>query len=324
MPTQTTPTAMNNENTENCYTLADNEREELRAVLTEENRSGFDRKNPNFASAMRASNIPVEKIRKQLFETEEPFFILKNLPVDQPKTKFEVSEAPYASAILAGLTASVGLRNFGYYEEKKGAILHDVFPIAGEENKHSNSGRIEFGYHVDNPFLPRIGRPEVLALISINNDAMTATHLMTVGKFKEFIPKETLAVLRESIFDFRHADSFDLNGYRVFATGSPTIKNVDGYDEIRCAVFTVSENDRAKSAIADFKQAAATHSRKIVLKPGELLIFNNHRCVHGRGEVGGWRWLKRIYGTRDDSLIDERDQMSVWNILSSKEVDRSF
>lgn len=306
------------------FALSEVSRDSLRKELTRELRIGFDRKNNNFATAIRNSGIPIEKIKARLFETDEPFFIVRNLPVDQPEEKWVTSDAPYASAILAGLTASLGLRNFGYREEKAGAILHDVFPIAGAENTHSNAGRIEFGFHVDNPFLPRAGRPEVLTLVSINNDSEAATHFLTIGEIKKQLSPETVELLRSSLYDFRHADSFNLNRYRIFATGSPVIKNIDGFDEIRWAVFTISSDERAQAAIAELKELAQSHCRRFVLKPGELLIFNNNRCIHGRGEVSGWRWLKRIYGTRHESVIDADDQMSAWGLLSSVSVDHSF
>lgn len=306
------------------FTLDDSNRDGLRAAISREIRSGFDRKNKQFAAAIRGAGIPLERVRHQLFETDEPFFILRNLPVDQPSEKWVTGEAPFASAVLVGLTGSIGLRNFGYQEEKGGAILHDVYPIPGSESAQSNAGRIEFGFHVDNPFLPRVGRPEVLTLVSINNDSEAATHLLTIGEIKRSLPTETLNVLRQSIFDFRHADSFDLNKYKIFATNSPVIKSVDGFDEIRWAVFTLSTDARAQAAIAELKALAQAACRRIVLQPGELLIFNNNRCIHGRGEVVGWRWLKRIYGTRHESVIGADDLMSAWGLLSTPSVDHSF
>ncbi|PWC10288.1 TauD/TfdA family dioxygenase [Brenneria corticis] len=32
-------------------------------------------------------------------------------------------------------------------------------------------------------------------------------------------------------------------------------------------------------------------------KPGDLVVFSNLRCVHGRGEIKGRRWLQRCYGS---------------------------
>jgi|GEM_PF-1873218 len=306
------------------YSLSDDNRDELRNELSKEVSGGFNRKSSKLIDIIVNSGIPIEKIRKQLFETEEPFFIIRNLPVDVPENKWQVSEAPFASAILTGLTGSIGLSNFGYREEKEGAILHDVFPISGQEKSQSNAGRIEFGFHVDNPFLPRVGRPEVLTLISINNDSEAATHLLTMGDIKRQLSPKTLNLLREKLYEFRHADSFNLNKYKIFSTESPIIKNIEGFDEIRWAVFTLSTNELAQEAIKELKTLAHEHCRKIILKPGELLIFNNNRCIHGRGDVNDWRWLKRIYGTRHTSVIDSEDQMSAWGLLSSTSVDHSF
>jgi hypothetical protein len=62
----------------------------------------------------------------------------------------------------------------------------------------------------------------------------------------------------------------------------------------------------------------------VVLEPGQLLIFNNRRCLHGRGPVEGKRWIKRIYGTDDRSLVGEDGLIDVWNALSKTVIDHSF
>lgn len=54
------------------------------------------------------------------------------------------------------------------------------------------------------------------------------------------------------------------------------------------------------------------------------LVFNNHRCVHGRGAVEGRRWLKRVYGSRKCELADARDLVSVWTAVGATGIDHSF
>ncbi|WP_197496822.1 TauD/TfdA family dioxygenase [Paraburkholderia caribensis] len=308
----------------NALTLSGEQSDFLKNAIETANKSGFDRTRKSYGEAFSGADLPLSAIRSALFESDEPYFVVKNLPIKSGADLQDPRMHELASSLLVGVTNSVGLRNFGYYQEKSGAILHDVTPVDGAEKSQSNAGRVEFGFHADNPFLPRAARPEVLALIGINNDAQAATKLMTIGQIKSRVDPVVLDRLRQPAFSFRHADSFDLNGYRIFATRSPMIKNVDGFDEMRCAVFTFADNEEDQAAVTQLKEAASQYCMSITLQPGDLLIFNNLRCMHGRAEVKGRRWLKRIYGARDDRFIDSNDQIDVWKAMSSKDDQHNF
>jgi hypothetical protein len=102
------------------------------------------------------------------------------------------------------------------------------------------------------------------------------------------------------------------------------MRKFNGGDEFRWSITTSTGDPLGQQAIAEFPRIAQSSATDIVLKPGELLIFNNWRCLHGRGAVEGKRWIKRVYGTDDNSLVGKDGLIDVWSALASPEVDHSF
>jgi hypothetical protein len=304
--------------------LTDAEREQLRDSLERVLTSGFDRKATSYVDAVHQSAVPVRIIAEQVFSSVTPYAVIRNLPVERLVGDWQVCAAPLTSAVLVGFTRALGLKHFGYPEEKKGAILQNVHPIAGRENTLSNAGRVNFNLHVESPFLPRAARPEAAALIAINNEAKTATRVAVVEKINARLPEATLEVLRQPLFSYRHDDSFEINGYTLKTPRSPFLKTVDGYEESRCAIFTNAHTPEAESALADWLEAAESEAFNVVLEPGDMLVFNNYRCIHGRGAVEGRRWLQRVYGSRDTYLADDHDLVSVWRAVGDVGIDHSF
>lgn len=304
--------------------LTDAEREQLRIWLEQALASGFDRSSTSYADAVHRSAVPVRTIADQVFSSVTPYAVIRNLPIDHLTDGWQVGAAPLTSAVLVGLTHALGLNHFGYPEEKKGAILQNVHPISGWENTLSNAGRISFNLHVESPFLPRAARPEAAALIALNNEAKTATRIAVVANINARLPAETVRTLRQPLFSYRNDDSFEINGYTLETPRSPFLKTIDGYEESRCAIFTKAHSDVAERALAAWLESAEVEAVDVVLQPGDMLVFNNYRCIHGRGAVDGHRWLQRVYGSRDCSLADEQDLVSVWRAAGDIEIDHSF
>jgi hypothetical protein len=284
----------------------------------------FDRTSKTYADAVLKSALPVQTIHDCLFNSRLPFCIVRNLPVDTFGTNGKPTAHDLTSAILVGITHAIGLNHFGYPEEKDGAILQDVHPIEGWEDTLSNAGRILFNLHVESPFLPRAARPEAAALIAINNDAQSATRIAIVEQINHALAPEVIETLRKPLFTYRHDQSFAVNGYTLISPPSPFLKTIDGFEESRCAIFTNALNSQAGAAVHAWKQKAEETAFNLVLNPGEMLIFNNYRCVHGRDAVTGRRWLKRVYGSRTLDLADDADLVSVWSAVGSPSTDHAF
>jgi len=64
------------------------------------------------------------------------------------------------------------------------------------------------------------------------------------------------------------------------------------------------DEEDVRDAVTGFCQAIDDHLTEVVLKPGDVLLLNNHRAVHGRRPFkptysGHDRWLKRVNVARD-------------------------
>jgi hypothetical protein len=304
--------------------LSDKDKEALSDQMGLLLETPFDRNSKTYADAILKSAIPIQAIQDCLFNSSLPFCIVRNLPVDTFGSNGKPTAHDLTSAVLVGITHAIGLDHFGYPEEKDGAILQDVHPIEGWEDTLSNAGRILFNLHVESPFLPRAARPEAAALIAINNDAQSATRIAIVEQINSALAPEVIETLRQPLFTYRHDQSFSVNGYTLISPPSPFLKTIDGFEESRCAIFTNALNAQAEAAVQAWKQKAEETAFNLVLNPGELLIFNNYRCVHGRDAVTGRRWLKRVYGSRVVDLADDAGLVSVWSAVGSTSTDHSF
>ena len=70
------------------------------------------------------------------------------------------------------------------------------------------------------------------------------------------------------------------------------------------AYMTVAGNGEVYDEVTGFCQAIDEHLTDVALQPGDLLIVNNRRAVHGRRPFrptysGHDRWLKRVNVARD-------------------------
>ena len=185
---------------------------------------------------------------------------------------------------------------FGYPEERDGAIVHDLRPAPGLEETQSSLGRAAFLPHTDAAFLPEEKRPRRLALLGINNDAQAATLLYRLDDVVSQLPEATLLTLSQPHFEQIPPFTFQaklgadpLPGHRILSRDS------DGRWQVAYSAQG-TKGGSAPEALKEFEAALAqTPPLRFVLGPGDLLIFDNLRYLHGREEIVGSRHLQRVY-----------------------------
>jgi len=242
----------------------------------------------------------------------ENSLVIENLPVDpklppiprdgmRPSAKEAVTEA-----VIAGIISQWG-EILAFQNEKLGAPIHEVTPVPGLERVQSNSGRVRFGFHSDNAFLPSKLRQRGLMLLGLCNDD-TATLLLTADQILESAPPDLAESLAKPIFRHACPASFNLPGSSVVSQPCPILwRDQLGLARVSAASSSIEPlNAEARQALQRFRDLLHDlDPARIVVSPGTALLFKDDRVLHGREPVNGPRWLQRSYFT--DSLQPLRE-----------------
>jgi L-asparagine oxygenase len=266
----------------------------------------FRRRSTELARAHLPAAI-AEALRGFFLPAGDNFLIVENLPVDpklppipldgvRPASKQAVSEA-----VIAGILGDFG-EILSYVNEKSGAPIHEVTPVPGLEQTQSNSGRVRFGFHSDNAFLPRQFRQRGILLYGLRNRD-TATLVLTADQILEAAPPDLARALAQPIFRHACPASFSLAGAPAASQPGPILWR----DELGLARVSVASssiepvNPQAADALRRFRALLdRLNPIRVVVAPGAALLFKDDRVLHGRDTFSGPRWLQRAYFT--DSL----------------------
>jgi L-asparagine oxygenase len=236
-----------------------------------------------------------------------PALMFENLPVDphlprtpadgmRPRDKQAVSEA-----VICGIVGMYG-EILSYLNEKFGAPIQEVAPIRGMERIQSNAGRVRFGFHSDNAFLPREFRQKGILLYGLRNQD-AATLVLTAGQIMEAAPADLAASLAKPIFRHACPASFSFSGAPAVSAPCPILwRDELGLARVSAASSSIEPlTPEAAEALNCFRELVmALEPARVVVRPGTALLFKDDRVLHGRDSFAGSRWLQRAYFT--DSL----------------------
>jgi L-asparagine oxygenase len=259
------------------------------------------------------NEFPAELRRQLLAFTEDSsrgFYLVRGIDIGTfPPTPERHGDAALAghrtTGILAAFAELVGSL-IGYAEEKNGALVHEVHPVRGEEQRIENSGSVAFDFHTENVHHPL--RPDFLGLLCLRQDhaAMAATRVASVREAAAYLTTEQIATLRQPTFRSLYPLSFTRGntGERPAYGPHPVLFGT----EDRLFMRFNSHNTQAteaegRAALSALAEALEHVVHEIVLAPGELVIVDNHVAAHGRSAFtarydGEDRWLRRFYSTR--------------------------
>jgi len=244
----------------------------------------------------------------EFFEaTGIPALMFENLPVDpdlppipsdglRPRGKQAVSEA-----VICGIVGMHG-EILSYINEKFGAPIQEVVPIQGMERAQSNAGRVQFGFHSDNAFLPRRFRQNGILLYGLSNQD-AATLVLTAGQIMEAARGELADSLAKPIYRHACPASFSLPGSRTLSAPCPILwRDELGLARVSAASSSIEPlTPEAGDALNRFRALLMSlEPARVVVRPGTALLFKDDRVLHGRDSFNGSRWLQRAYFT--DSL----------------------
>lgn len=208
---------------------------------------------------------------------------------------------------LVLLASQLG-RVFGWKSLQDGRLLNDIHPIRGQEDEqtgHSSETLLDF--HTEDAFHP--GRCEFLALFCLRNPAGVATTLASV---QDVVLSEAQSrVLHERRFVIRPDDEHVRNAGPDGGLARPGA-GVEGVSVLfgdpsdpflridPPYMSTLPGDAEAGQALDELLQQLESRLVDVVLEPGDLLLVDNYRCVHGRRPFpasydGTDRWLRRAF-----------------------------
>jgi L-asparagine oxygenase len=240
--------------------------------------------------------------------------LLENLPVDahlppppsdgkRPASKSAISES-----VIAGIIESHAAI-ISYSNEKAGAPIHEITPVAGLEHVPSSAGRAPFACHTDAAFLAPRFSPRGLLLFGLRNQTGAATAVLPLDRILEAASPALVRSLEKPIFRHPAPSSFEMTASVI----APIVwRDAQGIARIAVQTHAVQPADgpaaeEARAAIAQLRALLdSLETERVVLHPGDALLFKNDRVLHGRDAFTGERWLQRAYFTDSIAAFRER------------------
>jgi hypothetical protein len=236
--------------------------------------------------------------------------VIENLPVDAllppPPSdgKRPASKAAVSEAVIAGLIERHGAI-VTYSNEKSGAPIHEITPVEGLEHQVSSTGRVPFACHTDAAFLAPRFCPRGLLLFGLLNEPAAPTAVLPLDRILEAATPALVRALEQPIFRHPSPSSFEVAASVI---GPIVWRDTRGVARIAVQTHAVQPvNEEARAAIVQLRALLDTlETERVVLRPGDALLFKNDRVLHGRDAFTGERWLQRAYFT--DSLTPFRER----------------
>ena len=248
------------------------------------------------------------------FGSDTGFLLIKNISLDDTEipenpneNSFKIGEQTILSKIQAILISYIG-EMIAYEAEGHGRLFQDIVPIHSmATNQTSLGSRIELENHTEQCFSNL--RPDVLCLACLRGDENAFTYIMPVKTVIKHLTDEEIKYLREPNWITGVDLSFKMNG-NEFIDGDvrgpfPIISgSVEDphflFDEDLMNGIDEKSQRMVGKIIEIYKANREIHN----LKPGEIVLIDNRRAVHGRSAFlpkynGTDRFLIRCFATFD-------------------------
>jgi L-asparagine oxygenase len=264
-------------------------------------------------AARRASpDLVAALVHFRLQGSRDGILLLRGLPVDEPlpatpdagafnRSWLELSRSTLSQLVVMSVLGDV----ISYADEKEGRLIQDICPIPGAEHKQENTGSTLLELHTEDGFHPN--KPDFLSLLALRSDH--AGEAMTVAcGIRAILPEldeNVVDVLRQPLYRIRLASSFVGTGVKRYSAPMPVLSGCP-LDPDLCVDFHAMEpmTPAAAYAFEELREQMLGSLVGIALQPGEMLIVDNRKAVHGRTGFsprydGEDRWLRRCFAVAD-------------------------
>lgn len=251
--------------------------------------------------------------------------VLENLPLgtdaDTPQSDDEYFSRSTRDQLTERLLAAVGEHlgsTFAYANERQGRLICNVVPTAAARDIQSSSGSsLVLPLHTEDIHqLPYT--PDLVVLFCLREEAGEEAHTLVLDTrtVVKTLSERLDSLLRQPLFVTEPPPIYAAAANRR-AQPVPVL-----YGNSERAVLRIELNDTrgvspdAESALEEVKAmcSAAPGLVHLRLRPGEMVILDNHKVLHGRGSFASSygprsRWLQRVK-VKSGTLWPWRDLLS--------------
>ena len=238
--------------------------------------------------------------------------VVRGLPVgDLPPTPqgngHHVGATTEAARVQAVVNSCLG-HMVGYEAEAGGRLFQDMVPSpALARTQTSQSSRVVLEAHTEQSFSEL--RPDVVSLMCLRGDPAAATYVFPATDLLPHLTAAEQEMLRRPLWTFAVDQSFRLGG-DTFVAGDvrgpfpvltgPAEDPVFRFDQD----LQRGTTPEAQGLLEKIIDLYCRHRREHVLVPGDLLLLDNHRAIHGRSAFepvydGAQRFVLRSFVVRD-------------------------
>ncbi|MFF5262415.1 TauD/TfdA family dioxygenase [Actinomadura viridis] len=198
---------------------------------------------------------------------------------------------PVADTVIGAVAASLGVL-FTIDGKADPRHVHDVYFIPEDAATQLGTGCSRLEWHVEDGCHPT--RPDWVILLCLRGGPDVVTSVARCADMR--FSRQERELLEGTPVRLRLDDSFQGAGDQEF--GVPTLSTTrQGLEIIYDPAYTVRDamTDRIVSLVS---REAAEVRHDVVLRAGDVLVFNNRRAIHARtgfdpSQGSGDRWVKR-------------------------------
>jgi len=236
------------------------------------------------------------------------FLLIKTIPIGNlPETplgnNYRIGEKTTLASIQSILMHAIS-DIIAYEAEGYGRIFQDVVPIQSMASVQTSLGsNTELEIHTEQAFSNL--RPDILSLACLKGDSFAYTHILPVQRIIDNMSNEEIELLQKPLWETGVDISFKLNGHEFIEgdrRGPMAILNNGKlvFDQDLMNGITEEAEQLIHKIVDIYYKQRISHN----LKPGEIILIDNNRAVHGRSPFfpkydGNDRFLIRCFSTFD-------------------------
>lgn len=238
-----------------------------------------------------SEKIPT-RIKKLLDEfkkktSKSDILLFKNIPYDEnivtpENNQSHIGENTILSKIQAIINEYIG-EMVGYESEGYGRLFQDMVPNKNLSVTQTSLGsKVELELHTEQAFSEL--RPDFLSLACLKGDFFAKTYYFHINQIVKQMTNEEMNYLKQNKWMIGIDESFVMNGCSNELRGPLSIitENNNYYQLVFDQDLMIGITEQATQLLTKIIDLYYLYRKEVILNPGEILILNNKKLVHGR------------------------------------------